>query len=378
MSPGLAAAAVTVARVAAAGATGADETRRLAPDVVKSLVEAGFARHFVPTGYGGTAGAFGELAGALATVGEECAAASWSASIAASLGRMAGFLPAEGCAEVWQEGPDALIVGSLAPLGRAAPAPGGWRLSGSWPSISVVDFSDWALVRAAVPAPGGGRPALRCFVIPRSSYRIEDTWFNVGMRGTGSNTLVAEDVLVPERRTFADTDLFAGRPLPSTAPCHAVPLSAVNGLFFAAPVLGAARGALAHWSAYATEKIRTAPAATGGPGLSRTHYAGALARSAGEIDAASLLLERAAEVADRGAEVTSLEAARNTRDASLAMELLVAGVNRIFGAAGTGGHAVTGPLQRFWRDVNAASSHVGLQFEPAAHAYAAQLAQRPA
>ncbi|MCM2414290.1 acyl-CoA dehydrogenase family protein [Streptomyces sp. RKAG290] len=377
MSPGLAVAAVAVARVAAAGATGADETRRLDPDVVKSLVGAGFARHFVPAGYGGTAGSFGELTRALATVGEECAAASWSASIAASLGRMAGFLPAEGCAEVWQEGPDALIVGSLAPLGKAVAAPGGWLLSGSWPSISVVDFSDWALVRAPVPG-GDGRPALRVFVIPRSSYRVEDTWFNVGMRGTGSNTLVAEDVFVPQERTFADTDLFAGRSLPSTAPCHAVPLPAVNGLSFAAPALGAARGALTHWSAYATEKIRTAPAATGGPGLSRTHYAGALARSAGEIDAASLLLERAAEVADRGGEVTSLEAARNTRDASLAMELLVTAVNRIFGAAGTGGQSVTGPLQRFWRDVNAASSHVGLQFEPAASAYAAQLAEHPA
>jgi two-component flavin-dependent monooxygenase/oxygenase LndZ5 len=365
-------AAEEVAALAGGYAAGADETRRLEPDVMKAVLAAGFARHFVPAAYGGNAGTFGDLTRALVTVGTACAATSWSASIVAGVGRMAGFLPPEGCAEVWQDGPDAVVVGSLAPLGRARAVPGGFRLTGTWPSISVVDFSDWALVRAVVAA--GEHGTLRAFVVPRTAYTVQDTWSNIGMRATGSHTVVVDDVFVPEVRTFDGGDLFEGRPQHSTEACHALPLQAVNGLSFAPPTLGAARGALAHWTEYAAAKFRSAPEAAGGPGLTRGHYAAALARSAGEIDAAHLLIERASEVADQGAAVTPLEVARNARDCSLAVELLVTAVNRVFGAAGTSGHSVTSPLQRYWRDVNAASTHVGTQFEPAAHAYMTRVA----
>nr|AEM44243.1 oxygenase [uncultured bacterium] len=365
-------AAEEVAALAGGYAAGADETGRLEPDVVKAVLAAGFARHFVPAAYGGSSGTFGDLTRALVTVGTACAATSWSASIVAGVGRMAGFLPAEGRAEVWQDGPDAVVVGSLAPLGRAKAVPGGFRLTGTWPSISVVDFSDWALLRAVVAA--GEHRTPRVFVIPRTAYTVRDTWSNIGMRATGSHTLVVDDVFVPEARTFDGGDLFEGRPQHSTEACHALPLQAVNGLSFAPPTLGAAHGALAHWTEYATAKFRSAPEAAGGPGLTGGHYAAVLARSAGEIDAAHLMIERASEVADQGAGVTPLEVVRNARDCSLAVELLVTAVNRVFGAAGTSGHSATRPLQRYWRDVNAASTHIGLQFEPAAHAYMTRVA----
>jgi alkylation response protein AidB-like acyl-CoA dehydrogenase len=361
-----------VAVLAGDRADHADETFRLDPVVVKAVLAAGFARHFVPSAYGGTAGTFSELSRALVTLGTGCAATSWSASIAAGFGRMAGYLPEEGRAEVWQDGPDALVVGSLAPLGRARAVPGGWRLTGTWPSVSVVDYSDWALVRAVVPVCGG--QAHRVFVVPRSACTVRETWCDVGMRATGSNTLVVDDVFVPGTRTFDSDDLVQGRARHAVTACHTVPLGAVNGLFFAAPVLGAARGALAHWAEYATAKVRNAPREAGGPGLTRGFYAAVLARAAGEIDASQLLLDRAADVADLGARVTPLEAARNARDCSLAAESMVSAVNRIFAAAGTSGHSVTGPLQRFWRDVNAAVTHIGLRFEPAAHAYATAFA----
>ncbi|MER5494715.1 hydrolase [Streptomyces sp. NPDC002454] len=369
-------AAEDVAALAADQAARADETRRLDPDVMKAVLGAGFARHFVPVGHGGTAGTFAELTEALITVGRACAASSWSASIVAYLGRMVGFLPAEGRAEVWQDGPDAVVVGSLAPLGRAKAVPGGWRLSGTWPSISVIDFSDWALVRAVVPE--GEGQALRVFVIPRTAYEIQDTWSNVGMRATGSNTLVADHVFVPDARTFEGDDLFQGRARSSSAACHTVPLQAVNGLSFAAPALGAARGALAVWSDYAVAKFRSAPREPGGPGISRGFYASTLARAAGEIDTAHLLIDRAGRIADRGARATPLEVARNTRDCALAVETSVTAVNRMFGAAGTSGHSATGSLQRFWRDVNASATHIGLQFEPAATAYASALSAHAA
>ena len=37
-------------------------------------------------------------------------------------------------------------------------------------------------------------------LIPNSDVTIEDTWFTSGMRGTGSNTIHADEVFVPDHR----------------------------------------------------------------------------------------------------------------------------------------------------------------------------------
>ena len=372
----LVALAPQLAELAAGQTTESETDRRVGPEVIRSLLDAGFARYFVPTDRGGdaaTAG-FGELLDAVVTVGEACPSTAWVASLTASLGRMAAFLPADGQAELWADGPDALIVGALMPLGRAEPVGSGdgWRLAGRWPFVSAIEHSDWALV-CGMAATGGadgngdGAPEARFFAVPRSAYEIEDTWFNVGMRATGSNTLVLDETVVPAARSFSRDDLAAGRAEGSPAACHTVPLRAANGLAFATPVLGAARGALRSWTGYVATKA-SRPGLSAPSGDRATHEL-TLARASGEIDAAELLLRRAAAVADQGA-VTPPDIARNTRDCALAVDLLVTAVDRLFRTAGTTGQSATNALQRFWRDVNVAATHVVLKFEAASTAYA--------
>ena len=371
----LSSAARDVATVAGQHAAETERARRLHPEVVDALRAAGFARHFVPTSCGGNASTFLESTRAISTVGEGCTAAAWCASLIAHLARMAAHLPAEGYREIWADGPDTLVVGSLTPLGKAEPVTGGWRLSGQWGFISGVDFSDWALLGAMVP--GGDPTQARIFAIPRTAYRIDQTWFNVGMAGTGSNTLIVEDVFVPAVRAMSRDDLFAGRAVDSTAACHAVPMQATT-LMFATPALGGARGALKSWSAYITQKMRNAAARPamalpGMPTLNRAPHDVTLARCAGEIDAAQLLLERASITADKSTAMTQLETMRNWRDCALATDMMVTVVNRLFRAIGTTGQSAVNPVQRFWRDVNSLAGHMGLQFESAASAYGGEI-----
>ena len=40
-------------------------------------------------------------------------------------------------------------------------------------------------------------------VLPRSDYTVEDTWHTMGLRGTGSNDIVVDDVFVPDYRTVS-------------------------------------------------------------------------------------------------------------------------------------------------------------------------------
>lgn len=239
-------------------------------------------------------------------------------------------------------------------------------MSGRWPYISAVAYADWLLLCATLPDGAGPR----VFAVPRDEVEVVESWESVGMRATGSHTVVASDVFVPERRAFARADLLTGRPTASTAPCHTVPLEAANGLSFAGPLLGAAEGALAQWSAYAVVKARSVLLRPQAPGPSREALAGVLAHSAGETDAARLLLERCAQVADLGAEVTPEQTRRNLRDTALSVRMLASAVNRLAANGGTTGYGESAPLQRYWRDVNTSATHVALQFESAALAYA--------
>ncbi|MFF7978879.1 acyl-CoA dehydrogenase family protein [Streptomyces sp. NPDC007901] len=354
-------AARAAAEPAARDAARADRERRLSADVVAALVEAGFSRALVPARHGGTATEFTTLTEAVAAVGEGCASAAWTGSLLAYTGRFAAYLPAEGQAEIWADGPDSRLVSSLvSTTAGAVPADGGWRLSGTWTYASGVDFSDWALLMAMVPG-ADERQEARFFAVPRAAYRIEETWDTVGMRATGSHTVVVDEVSVPAHRTFLMDDMFAGRGAVSDELRHSQPLFAVNGLTFAAPVLGAARGALK-----LSERALADKAARGAePGESQRI---AHARAAGEIDAAGLLLARAALSADRE-RVTEAVLVRNRRDCALATRLLVGAVDTLFRAAGTRGQSAADPLQRIWRDANSAASHMVLQFEPAALAY---------
>lgn len=355
---GIATAAATAAAVAADHAEKSDRDARLPDAVVEAIITAGFTRHFVPRRCGGADGAFADLTDAVALVGRGCVSAAWLGSLTATAGRMAGFLPPGGQDRIWGTGPDPVIVASLNPTGTASRiASGGWRVGGQWPFVSFVDFSDWALVLA--PAPEDPR----FFAVPRDAYTIRETWSTVGMRATGSHTLVLDEVHVPESMSFARQDLYRGRSREPASVCHRLPHQAVAGLAFAAPILGAARGALA---AFGTESGGDGPP---GAAMRRSTRQLDYTTAAVETDAAELLLNRVTHAADTGDRDPGT-AIRNARDCAYASGLLVAAVDRLVRIAGTAAMADGAVLQRVWRDVHCAASHGTLRFSSKAALFA--------
>ncbi|MFF5706502.1 hydrolase [Streptomyces sp. NPDC012794] len=338
----------------------ADADRALSRTVSDGIVDAGFAGHFVPARWGGRDGTATELLHAVSALAQGCTSAAWCASVIAGAGRMGAFLPEEGQQELWAKGADTAVVGALMPRGTATAVTGGWRVSGEWDFTSGVGFSDWALVCALVPQDGAQVPWF--FALPRQEYRVADTWTSIGMRGTGSNTLVADNVFVPAHRGFTRQDMIEGRSVGSDARCHTAPLRLLSGLLFGAPALGAARAALRVWA----EDCRTG-AEEEALGL-RT----AASRAVIAVDAAELLLERAARVADAPT-ATALELVRNPADCAYAVEQSVEVVERLLRASGSSGQLAAHPMQRIWRDVHSLASHVALRFDPAAGAYGSRL-----
>ncbi|MFF4324827.1 hydrolase [Streptomyces sp. NPDC001568] len=349
-----------LAALSAQYADRADKDRALSRTVTEEIVDAGFARHFVPTRWGGDAGHASDLLDAVSTVARGCTSAAWSASVIAGAGRMGAFLPEAGQEELWGAGADTTVVGALMPRGSATEVTGGWRVTGEWAFTSAVGFSDWALVCALVPQ--GDQRVPWFFALPRGDYQIADTWTSIGMRGTGSNTLLADNVFVPAHRGFARQDMIEGRAVGSDARCHTVPLRLISGLLFGAPALGAARAAL---------RVR-AEASPSGPSDEGLGAATSLARAAIAVDAARLLLERAARVADAPT-ATALELVRTPADCSYAVQQLVDVVERLLRDGGSSAQLEGHPLQRVWRDIHSLASHVALRFDPAGGAYGARL-----
>ncbi|MEO3977581.1 acyl-CoA dehydrogenase family protein [Streptomyces sp. CAU 1734] len=346
--------------LAARDADLADTAGALSPAVAEGIVGAGFAGHFVPARFGGRAGSARELLEGVAALAEGCTSAGWCASVLAGASRMGAFLPDEGQAELWAKGPETAVVGALMPRGGATEVSGGWRVSGEWNFTSAVGFSDWALVCALVPRGGGREPWF--LALPREDFRVADTWTSVGMRGTGSNTLLADNVFVPAHRAFARQEMAEGRAVGSDARCHTVPLRLVSGLLFGAPALGAARAALRVWA----DDSRTG-AREEEPGLRI-----ALSRAVVAVGAAQLLMERAAGVAD-APRAGALDVLRSPAECAFAVEQLVDVVERLLRSCGSTAQLAGHPLQRLWRDVHSLSSHVALRFDPAAAAYGSGL-----
>jgi alkylation response protein AidB-like acyl-CoA dehydrogenase len=352
--------------LAAAHAGQAERDRHLTPRVFEAIRDAGFPRHFVPAQWKGNEGGFTPYLTAVAEVARKDPSAGWCAAIAGTLSRMAAFLPDEGQEALWAQGPDSFVVGALVPAGKAVVTDGGWTLSGQWDYVSGIHASDYALLACRVPRPGG-EPEGRFLLVHRSAYHIKETWRTMGMRGTGSDTLVIDQAFVPTAHSFPMNALVEGKPAECGAPSLTVPLRSVSGLTFAAPILGAVRGALDAWSSAVARKRaagRPQPQPSATPEL-------VLARGAGEGDAAELLLARVAAEADEGGLRDEWSSARAQRDQVLAVDLLIEAVNRLLRTGGTSGQKESDELQRFWRDANAGASHAVLAWEPAARRFAA-------
>jgi alkylation response protein AidB-like acyl-CoA dehydrogenase len=248
------------------------------------------------------------------------------------------------------------FCGVLAPSGTATPAAGGYRVSGQWAFASGCFHASWFSGGVNLLDDEGQVAGPGMALIPRSDFRIEDTWFVAGMCGTASNTVVAENVFVPASRiSLADDPTGGGEPPDRW------PLGSVLTLVLIGPLLGAAR-------ACAEAVIDKAPKRA----ISYTSYASTVdsmvavsevARARLDIDSAWLHAFQAAAYIDAvaaGKPRDPLEEARLRGQCGYLTSLLRRGVDTLMNVAGAGSFANANLLQRHWRDVNVGSRHAFL------------------
>lgn len=364
-----------------ARAASCERARCVPRETFEALREVGLYKLVQPAPFGGYEQDFAVLLELIIELGAACASTAWVCGLLSAHQWMVGLYPRQAQDEVWGKNPGATFCGSYAPVNEARICAGGYRLGGRWSFASGCDNADWAICAARIPA-SGERPEFPAFLLVRASdYVIDDTWDVIGLAGTGSKTLVLNDVFVPEHRLISFADAASGRTPGSKLYAnrlYAVPIYSHISPCLAAAAVGAAAGAIEDFIDNTTGRI-TRGSVTGGNNRMAEFPTIQIkvAEAEAAVDAARTILLRdlrtiAEEVRQHG-EASVQQRVRNRRGQAFAVKLAVEAADLLNAASGGNGLSLSNPVQRAWRDVNAVARHVSLNWD-AVSAMCGQLA----
>lgn len=348
----------------AARAAAVEEAREVPAETIADLRAAGLFRLLQPRRFGGRAAPFPLFSAVVETLAEACAASAWVTAVLGEHAWVIACFPEAAQHDVWGADPEALACSSLVPRAVAEPVPGGWRLSGRWPFSSGSAHARWAIVGATCTDGDAGkaaRPHTRYLLVPMDQVERLDDWHVLGLRGTGSRSLLLREVIVPAHRTLALDDLLAGTP-PGRAvhPDYAL-LRAPRYLFVPYSLPSVAIGLGAHALACATDLLRGKPGRGGAPLAASDWVQVELGQAAAEIDTARLILHagrREAQAAlDAGGAIDPLVTETHRRDMAFAVALVRGGIERLCALAGSAVVYDASPLQRLLRDALTLATH---------------------
>jgi len=338
-----------------------EEDRAIPKESVQEFLDAGLARILTPKQFGGTELGLRTWIDAVLEISAADAAHGWCASLLIHHPHYLAQFPEPAQAAVWADGPDVPIAVTLTPASKIELAEGGYRISGKIGYLSGVNHCTWIAVGGMLPGPDD-QPDWTLFPIAPGHYEVLDTWNTIGMRGTGSNTVVYEDVFVPANHVLRVSDMRDGTTpggAAHEAAFYRAPWITYAPLTFVAPMLGAARGALEDYRAWTSDRASLFGSRVAGFTSIQTR----LARAAASLDAAALLIGRAIDVAEMAEPASTELRTRTYRDACRASELIVEAMDVVMTISGSAGFTVDSRIQRAWRDVHFAASHVILNPE---------------
>jgi alkylation response protein AidB-like acyl-CoA dehydrogenase len=339
----------------------AERLRQLPEQTMTDAKESGFLSAFRTRHFGGPGLGLSALANGARILAQGCASSAWSLVFLAQHVWMFAKAPLELQQELLGGGFPGMMAGALAKVGETEHAPGGYLVTARSEWNSGVMHSDWVNMKASIDG------VVHLVVLPVSEVIVEDVWHTSGMRGTGSNTVVATRVFAPHHRCVP-TEVMLGskaHPVHDDEPFASCPFVPLAMMTMSAVSLGTAEGAIEEFKDSIGRRVI---AFTGGARqvdqaaahlrlgetianlrVAQSIWYGALHRI---IDAYES--RRELEVAER-VEIRLIAA----KVAKLCSEI----VRDVTASSGGGCYFETSPLQRMQRDVEVLKSHASLDWD---------------
>ncbi len=341
----------TARAVLAANAAATEEQGRPTAESRAAAEEAGAFALTTPEKFGGLDADHRTMVRVFAELGAGCPSTAWLAAVSATAKSFFfDWMTTEAQEAVYAD-PNVRVCGTAMPTGHARRVGGGYLVDGRWSYASGCLEARWAMVGLGMI--DDERTDRVCLVmLPTEQLQIDRTWDHaVGLRGTGSHTLVAEEVFVPDSFLMTQPEHLEGPGIGTRQ------LSIV--LHTVAPLLGAARGALDLIRPLMTieRPVFGTPYTRRSQSPSARHL---FAESSQLVDTAeqrTLGVADMLDAADLGNTSSATEAAGARmqlvcalRDCRTALDMLL----DLHGSSAlTGGNA----LSMFWRDVAMGSRH---------------------
>ncbi|AZP15953.1 acyl-CoA dehydrogenase family protein [Streptomyces aquilus] len=333
-----------------------ERERRVTGEVVAALTEAGVHRMNVPRRYGGHQTRLRTQVDVLAEVAGACGSAGFTALIQAGCAFIAALFPDEAQDEIFAS-PDVRVGGTLVPDATAVAVDGGYLVNGTSGFATGCQDADWHLLTVRVES-AEGPPEVLWTAVPVSELEILDDWHVSGLAGSGSNSVVAHDVVVPAHRVLPVGPLLAGE-FPSKAnaddPFYRMPVLLLFCAWTAPHALGLARASLAGF----TERIHRR-------GITYTFHARQheaavthlqAAEAAMKISCAELLADEFVARIEAGEPFTQEERAKIRAQSGYVARLCKEAVDLIASASGASSLRLDVPVQRAVRDLHALNLH---------------------
>lgn len=347
--------------------------RRVPMRNIEALRETGYFDLVKPRAFGGLEYDFSTLVDLNIDLAKSCASTAWVAGLLAAHQWLVASFPEQAQHDVWGGNPNALVCGSYAPACQAQATEGGYVLSGRWSFASGCECAQWSLCAAVIPAEGDrDKPAPAFLLVPESDYVIEDTWHVVGLAGTGSKTLVLDNVFVPKHRLLFFSETTSGQTpgalIYRDNPGFSLPMLSAIPSCLASVAVGAAQGALDDYLERTARRItRGAVAGAQNRMAEFPTIQLRVAEATASADAARKILlsdlrEREATVY-RHEPVSVEERIKSRLGQAFAVSLAIRAADALNASTGGQGLDLAHPVQRAWRDANAVGRHISMNWD---------------
>jgi 3-hydroxy-9,10-secoandrosta-1,3,5(10)-triene-9,17-dione monooxygenase len=278
---------------------------------------------------------------------------------------VASYLPEEGTAMMFGSELNALACGTLNSIGKASPVDGGYRFSSRAPFNSGSRFSEWCLMQGEVQREETGEdeePELIGLFCPLKDAEIIDNWDVSGLRGTASNDVQVNDLLIPSALTFSLKALgqLSTNPHYSGA-LYRMPLCNLAPSTGVAPGLGALRAALDWVSDLAQNKTPFASSSKlRERSIAQINYGKALGLYRASYASVDTAIERVWSKVSSGGTATAEDRADFFLASAQALDMIAEGVKLTASVAGSTWIRKGNPVERAIRDVEVLRNHAYL------------------
>lgn len=345
----------------------AEELGSIPDPVFKALRESGLLLMMVPKRLGGFGCNTITHTRTIAELARGCAGSAWAFGLLSGVTGTAASLPQPARDILFTTGNELFCsVSSL--TATATPVQDGYLVSGEWGYGSGCLHADWGMNGVRILNSRGDMVDTGFACIPLktdSQVQIKNTWRVLGVKASGSNTIVADQVFIPEcliLKASESPDCAILLDLPELEAREKIPLEPIFPLGVLSPTLGSAMAMLD----YVTQRM-PAKKIVGwhydSQSTSET-FVQQLGEAAMDIDSAWLHIERAAAMLDVKAQqqvLSGYDKAQIQADCGYAMWQLRRAGEKLMDIAGPSGFADDNPMQRYWRDLSFASRHSALQ-----------------